>query len=80
MRADSINIEKSIQVIVEYLVENVMKAYKCNKDKALCEIMKTSTYELLQNKKSKLYAETPEYVLSLLQDEVNNNIDSWLKI
>ena len=80
MRADNINIETSIQVILDYLVESVMKEYKYNKDKALCEIMKTSTYELLQNKKSKLYAETPEYVLSLLQDEANNDIDSWLKL
>lgn len=80
MRANSINIEKSIQVITEYIVKRIMQVYGYSRDRALCELMKTSTYELLQNRKSKLYAETPEYVLSLLQDELNNDIDSWLKI
>ena len=37
------------------------------------------TYELLQDKESELYAEPPEYVWSMLSDEKNGNIESWIK-
>jgi hypothetical protein len=38
------------------------------------------TYELLQNKENGLYAETPEYIWSMYQDEKNNDLESWKKI
>lgn len=37
------------------------------------------TYELLQDKESGLYAESSEYVWSMLNDEKNGNMESWLK-
>lgn len=37
------------------------------------------TYELLQDKESGLYAESPEYVWSMFLDEKNSDIKSWLK-
>lgn len=79
MRASSIDIEKSISVITEYLVKQICIKYKCSEDKALCDLIKTSTYALLQSKSSKLYAESPEYVFNLLTDELNDGIDTCLK-
>ncbi|MCM1143102.1 MAG: DUF3791 domain-containing protein [Blautia sp.] len=34
---------------------------------------------ILQDKESKLYAESPEYVWSMLSDENNGNMESWIK-
>ncbi|MCM1296974.1 MAG: hypothetical protein NC311_15660 [Muribaculaceae bacterium] len=42
-------------------------------------LLKTSTYELLQDKDSRLYAEAPEYVYSMLKDEQNGNVESWIR-
>lgn len=46
---------------------------------ALKKLLKTMTYELLQDKESGLYAESPEYVWSMLQNEESDNIESWIK-
>lgn len=43
------------------------------------KLLKTMTYELLQDQESGLYAESHEYVWSMLQDEENGNIASWMK-
>jgi hypothetical protein len=80
MNATSVNINKSIQAISVYMVHKISKEENCSNDEALIMLLKSMTYELLQNKENKLYAETPEYVWSLYQDEKNNDLESWKKI
>lgn len=79
MRASSVNINKSIQAISLYLVHRMSKEENCSDEDALIKLLKTMTYELLQNKDSELYAESPEYVWSMLKDEENENIEAWIK-
>ena len=79
MKASSVNVNKSIQVISLYLVHRISEAENCSNEDALKKLLKTMTYELLQDKESELYAESPEYVWSMLDDEKNGNIESWIK-
>lgn len=80
MKPSSVNINKSIQVISFYLVCRLSKEENCSSEEALKELLKTMTYELLQDKESCLYAESPEYVWSMLKDEKEGDMESWLAI
>ncbi len=77
MKATSVNINKSIQAISLYLVRRISEEENCSNEAALKKLLKTMTYELLQDKESELYAESPEYVWSMLKDEENGNMESW---
>ena len=79
MKASSVNINKSIQVISLYLVHRISEAEHCSNEVALKKLLKTMTYELLQDKESELYAESPEYVWNMLNDEKNGEMESWIK-
>lgn len=79
MKASSVNINKSIQMISLYLVHRISEEENCSKEVALKRLLKTMTYELLQDKESELYAESSEYVWSMLKDEKNDNMESWMK-
>lgn len=79
MRATNTNINKSIQAISLYLVHRISEEYKCSQETALKELLKTLTYELLQDKDSGIYAESPAYVWSMLKDEESGNMESWVK-
>ena len=73
------NINKSIQTISLFLVHRISSEQQCSEEDEMKKLLKTMTYELLQDKASGLYAESPEYVWSMLQDEENGNIESWLR-
>ena len=75
----TVNINKSIQAISFYLVKSISRARNCTEEDALKSLLKTSTYELLQDKDSRLYAEAPEYVYSMLKDEQDGNVESWIR-
>lgn len=79
MKASSVNINKSIQAISLYLVHCISDEEQCSNEDALKKLLKTMTYELLQDKESGLYAESPEYVWSMLKDEKNGDMESWIK-
>lgn len=79
MKASSVNVNKSIQAISLYLVHRISEAENCSNEVALKKLLKTMTYELLQDKESGLYAESPEYVWNMLGDEKNGNVESWVK-
>lgn len=78
MNASTTNINKSIQIISFYLVQRLSKDKDCTQEKALQYLLKTMTYDLLQDRNSELYAESPEYVWSMLQDEENGNMEKWM--
>ncbi|MCI8673940.1 MAG: hypothetical protein HFI89_10745 [Lachnospiraceae bacterium] len=80
MNVTSTNINQSIQVISFYLIRRMSNERQCSEEDALKETLKTMTYELLQDRESGLYAESPEYVWSMLQDEVSGNIKSWIDV
>lgn len=75
----SVNRNKSIQTISFYLVQRLSREKQCTKPEALKELLKTMTYELLQDKESGLYAESPEYVWNMLLDEENGDMAAWLE-
>ncbi len=79
MKATSININKSIQALSVYLVYRLSREENCSNEDALKRLLKTMTYELLQDEESGLYAESPEYVWSIFQDEQNGDMESWMK-
>lgn len=79
MKASSVNINKSIQIISLYLVHRISEEENCSNEMALKKLLKTMTYELLQDKESGLYAESSEYVWSMLNDEKNGNMEMWMK-
>lgn len=79
MKAASVNINKSIQAISLYLVHRISEEENCSNEVALKKLLKTMTYELLQDKESKLYAESSEYVWNMLNDEKNGNMESWIR-
>lgn len=79
MIASSVNVNKSIQVISLYLVHRISEEENCSTEEALKKLLKTITYELLQDRETGLYAESPEYVWNMLQDEEIGNIESWIK-
>ena len=79
MKVSSVNINKSIQAISLYLVHRISEEENCSNEVALKKLLKTMTYELLQDKESELYAESPEYVWSMLNDERSGNMESWVK-
>lgn len=78
-KASSVNINKSIQAISVYLVHRISQEEHCIEEEALKKLLKTMTYELLQDRESGLYAESSEYIWSMLQDEKNGNIETYLK-
>lgn len=80
MIVSSVNLNKSIQAISLYLVHRISEEENCSNEKALKKLLKTLTYELLQDRESGLYAESPEYVWNMLQDEESDNIESWIKV
>lgn len=78
MKATSVNINKSIQAISVYLVHCISKEQNCSEEDALKKLLKTMTYELLQDRETGLYAESSEYVWNMLKDEENSKLESLL--
>lgn len=79
MNASSHNINKSMQALSVSLVYRLSREENCSNEEALKKLLKSMTYELLQDKESGLYAESPEYVWSMYQDERNGNMESWME-
>ena len=79
MKASSVNINRSIQAISLYLIHCISTEDQCSEEAALKKMLKTETYDLLQDRASELYAESPEYVWGMMQDERNGNCEAWLR-
>lgn len=79
MKASSVNINRSIQAISLYLIQCISVEDQCSEEAALKKMLKTETYDLLQDRASELYAESPEYVWGMMQDERNENWEAWLR-
>ena len=80
MKADKIYIEKAIKNISVYMVRWIQENYKCDREKALQQLMTTATYATLLDKNTKLFSESKEYVLDMLMSEIKNDIKNWMDI
>lgn len=80
MKAREVDIAKSIQAITFFLVKYIQKDRKCTQDEALRFLVSTVTYETLNDKDSKLFCESKEYVLDMLKNELANNTVRWMEI
>lgn len=78
MKATSVNINKSIQAISVYLVHRISQKHHCQKEEALKKLLRTMTYDLLQDRETCLYAESSEHIWSMLQDEENGDLEPWI--
>lgn len=77
MKASTVNINKSIQSIAFYLVKCVSREKKCSSEDALRYVLKTLTYEMLLDRDTGLYAESPEYVWAMFKEEEKGSIEKW---
>ena len=80
MKADEVSIAKSIQTLTFYLVRYIHQYKKCTSEQALQILMKTVTYETLNDKNTKLFCESKEYISDMLKSELEGNIENWMKI
>ena len=80
MKITTERIELSRTAITTFIVKKIVEAYKTSTEEALSQFMTTRTYALLQSEDSKLYLESPEYVLDMLYSELNNDLENWLKL
>lgn len=80
MRAGEIDIARSIQMITFFLVRYIQKDKNCTQEEALQFLMGTATYEALNDRNSKLFCESKEYVLDMLQSELNGDIKRWMQV
>lgn len=79
MKATRVNINKSIQAISVYLVHRISQEEHCGEEDALKKLLKTITYELLQDRESGLYAESTEHIWRMFQEEKIGNMESLVK-
>ena len=80
MRANELDIEKSIQTLTFFLVRYIQEKNRFSQEQALQYLMKTVTYETLIDKNTKLFCESKEYILDMLNNELSNNIVDWMKV
>lgn len=73
------DINRAIRIITRYIVKELIKEKNCNENEAFQYLIKTGTYKILQNKKTELYAESPEYVLDMLRDELSGDWEKWCR-
>jgi len=62
------------------LAELVAAEKKVDNDTAIKILMDSKTYELLLNQKSKLYAETVEYIFAMLKAEWAGDKEKFLEV
>ena len=72
------NINKTIRLISIYLIEQLMKERKINKEEAVELLIKTSCFEMLMNKETQLYLEPRESIWSSLKEELVGNLEDLL--
>lgn len=80
MRANDITRNKAIQSLNEILVNYIQTVKHCTRDEALQILITTITFAALQNKQTKLFCESSEYLIDMLNSEFNNDLENWMAI
>ena len=78
-RCSNADINRSIRIIIKYIVKELAREINHSKNDIFQYLIKTGTYKMLQNKKTELYAESPEYVLDMLRDELSGDWERWCR-
>ena len=73
-------IELTKKLTVTTVVDVLAHEQSISSEEALRRFLKTKTYALLMSDKSMLYTESTEYVLDMLQSEINGDWEAWQKI
>lgn len=74
------DINYAIQNIAVYLVKKMQEKNNCTQEEALLDLMKTTVYEALMDKETKLYCESREAVLDMLFSELGGHVEKLLEI
>ena len=76
--------KESIQCVIDALVTEVIQRYAGDKNinhtEALRFLMGTKTYKLLNDPESFLYLESIEYVLDMLDAEIQGDTERWVEV
>jgi len=67
-------------ILAANVVSKVAKAEGKPETETLRRLMATKTFSLLFDPESYLYAESPSYVLDMLEAERNEDWDTWLEV
>ena len=80
MEVTDSTIEYTIDIIATQVVEKISEQKNLSQNDAIKYLLSTKTYNLLLDKKSKLYAETVEYILDMIDAEEKNDIARLLEV
>lgn len=67
-------------LVATIVVSQYSKEHGLSTADALRKIMRTKTYEVLQDPESRLCFESAESILDMLRDEEEGNWDAWLSV
>jgi len=73
-------IDYVIDIMATQLADRIVKQKGLSQNEAIKYLLSTKTYKLLIEKKSKLYAESVEYVLDMLDAEEKGDIARILEV
>jgi DNA-directed RNA polymerase specialized sigma subunit len=73
-------IDLAKKITITYVTDYLACELNIESEEALRQFAQTKTYALLQSNKSFLYTESNEYVIDMLQSEMDGNWEEWLKI
>jgi len=74
------SIASVVDIMATKLAEIIAAKKNIDKNDAIKELMKTKTYNLLLNQKSRLYAESVEYIFEMIEAEWNNDYEKFLEV
>ena len=80
MRVTKQRIEAAKQQITIDVVRYLCSKHNISTEAALRMFIATKTYALLQIDSARLWIETHEYVINMLECEFNNDVEGWLSI
>lgn len=73
MKTDVLGVNGEIHSKIKFLVREIERDHGCSQEEALLILIKTKTYEDMIDKTSKLFCESDESILNMLNDELNGN-------
>ena len=75
---------ESILSVIDIMSAKIAEIIAINKNipnnDAIKLFLSTKTYRLLHNQKSKLYTESVEYIVDMLEAEWNNDMERFLEV
>lgn len=76
MKASSVDIKKSQIVTLNFLVKGLCEKYGWTENVSICELSKTMVYRLLLDEETEMYSESPECIMDMLLEELEQSVIS----